>query len=284
MPLSLVHDEDDGSDHASEPPLLAGDIIVWVSHQGNLLVMVDPERRQLSIWRYASALPWPLAPLSDPLPPPTPSNSTVLSFSPPTATPPHPPEEVHEEHPEEHPANRSTPPPQRNNCRHQKFVNAQDSPCNLSSHLPPTRVPLSTQHATFCLTSPPTRAPLSMHAIVHAHHCPCAPLSPQWEKTTMPRPTRTTCNPGSPPTTCSITNASTLPPFKLTPQRYEADATATSATQHQQQQRLAIPPRTTTQHPFHMITQIHQVINPADYEEMCVNLQLAVLALFPPAQ
>ncbi|KAI9455415.1 hypothetical protein F5148DRAFT_1288260 [Russula earlei] len=58
VPLSLVHDEDDGSDHASEPPLSAGDVIVWVSHQGHgedsdLLVTVDPERRQLSVWRYA---------------------------------------------------------------------------------------------------------------------------------------------------------------------------------------------------------------------------------------
>ncbi|KAI9510254.1 hypothetical protein F5148DRAFT_1282145 [Russula earlei] len=33
----------------------------------------------------------PVLPLSDPLPPPTPSNSTVLLFSPPTITPPHPP-------------------------------------------------------------------------------------------------------------------------------------------------------------------------------------------------
>ncbi|KAI9449519.1 hypothetical protein F5148DRAFT_1291468 [Russula earlei] len=50
---ATVVDHDDGSDHASEPLLSAGDIIVWVSHQGDLLITVDPERCQLSVWRYA---------------------------------------------------------------------------------------------------------------------------------------------------------------------------------------------------------------------------------------
>jgi len=56
VPLSLVH-EDEASDQVSEP-LLAGEVILWVSHQGHgedsdLLVTVHPERRQLSVWRYA---------------------------------------------------------------------------------------------------------------------------------------------------------------------------------------------------------------------------------------
>ena len=56
VPLSLVH-EDDSSDQVSEP-LSACEVIVWVSHQGHgedsdLLVTVHPDRRQLSVWRYA---------------------------------------------------------------------------------------------------------------------------------------------------------------------------------------------------------------------------------------
>ncbi|KAI0299010.1 hypothetical protein B0F90DRAFT_1818336 [Multifurca ochricompacta] len=56
VPLSLVHD-DDASGQISEP-LSAGEVILWVSHQGHgedsdLLVTVNPERRQLSVWRYA---------------------------------------------------------------------------------------------------------------------------------------------------------------------------------------------------------------------------------------
>jgi anaphase-promoting complex subunit 1 len=55
-PLSLLHD-DDPSGHVSEP-LSASEVIIWVSHQGHsedsdLLVTVHPERRQLSLWRYA---------------------------------------------------------------------------------------------------------------------------------------------------------------------------------------------------------------------------------------
>ncbi len=57
VPLSLVHEDDESSDHVSEP-LSAGEVILWVSHDGHgedsdLLVTVHPERRQLSIWRYA---------------------------------------------------------------------------------------------------------------------------------------------------------------------------------------------------------------------------------------
>ncbi len=57
LPLSLVHEDDDTTDHVSEP-LSAGEVIVWVSHQGHgedsdLLVTIHPERRQLSVWRYA---------------------------------------------------------------------------------------------------------------------------------------------------------------------------------------------------------------------------------------
>lgn len=57
VPLSLVHEDDSSSDQVSEP-LSAGEVIVWVSHQGHeedsdLLVTVYPERRQLSVWRYA---------------------------------------------------------------------------------------------------------------------------------------------------------------------------------------------------------------------------------------
>ena len=57
VPLSLVH-EDDSSDQVVSEPLSAGEVIVWVSHQGHgedsdLLVTVHPERRQLSVWRYA---------------------------------------------------------------------------------------------------------------------------------------------------------------------------------------------------------------------------------------
>ena len=56
VPLSLNHD-DDSSGHTSEP-FSAGEAIIWVSHQGHgedsdLLVTVHPERRQLSVWRYA---------------------------------------------------------------------------------------------------------------------------------------------------------------------------------------------------------------------------------------
>ena len=56
VPLSLVHD-DQSSDQASEP-LSACEVVLWVSHQGHgedsdLLVTVHPERRQLSVWRYA---------------------------------------------------------------------------------------------------------------------------------------------------------------------------------------------------------------------------------------
>lgn len=56
VPLSLVHD-DESSGRASEP-LSACEVILWVSHQGHgedsdLLVTVHPERRQLSVWRYA---------------------------------------------------------------------------------------------------------------------------------------------------------------------------------------------------------------------------------------
>jgi anaphase-promoting complex subunit 1 len=56
VPLSLNHD-DDSSGHTSEP-LSAGEVIIWVSHRGHgedsdLLVTVHPERRQLSVWRYA---------------------------------------------------------------------------------------------------------------------------------------------------------------------------------------------------------------------------------------
>lgn len=59
VPLSLVHKNDESSERASEP-LSAGEVIVWVSHQGHgedsdLLVTVHPERRQLSVWRYAYA-------------------------------------------------------------------------------------------------------------------------------------------------------------------------------------------------------------------------------------
>ena len=57
VPLSLVHEDDESSDRASEP-LSAGEVIVWVSHRGHgedsdLLVTVHPERRRLSVWRYA---------------------------------------------------------------------------------------------------------------------------------------------------------------------------------------------------------------------------------------
>ena len=57
VPLSLVHD-DESSDRASSEPLSACEVILWVSHQGHgedsdLLVTVHPERRQLSVWRYA---------------------------------------------------------------------------------------------------------------------------------------------------------------------------------------------------------------------------------------
>ena len=56
VPLSLVHD-DDSSGQVSEP-LSAGEVIIWVSHRGHgedsdLLVTVHPERRRLSVWRYA---------------------------------------------------------------------------------------------------------------------------------------------------------------------------------------------------------------------------------------
>jgi anaphase-promoting complex subunit 1 len=58
VPLSLVHGDDGSSDHRVSEPLSAGEVIVWVSHQGHgedsdLLVTVHPERRRLSVWRYA---------------------------------------------------------------------------------------------------------------------------------------------------------------------------------------------------------------------------------------
>ncbi|KAH9056800.1 hypothetical protein EDB87DRAFT_1579082 [Lactarius vividus] len=57
VPLTLVHDDDYDSDHVSEP-LSAGEVIIWVSCRGHgedsdLLVTVHPERRQLTVWRYA---------------------------------------------------------------------------------------------------------------------------------------------------------------------------------------------------------------------------------------
>src|SRR6266404_292585 len=57
VPLSLVHNDRYDSGHISEP-LSTGEAIIWVSCQGHgedsdLLVTVHPERRQLTVWRYA---------------------------------------------------------------------------------------------------------------------------------------------------------------------------------------------------------------------------------------
>ncbi|KAI0270748.1 hypothetical protein BC834DRAFT_967470 [Gloeopeniophorella convolvens] len=57
IPLSLAHDDEHTFGQVPDP-LSAGEVIIWVSHQGHgedsdLLVTIYPERRQLSVWRYA---------------------------------------------------------------------------------------------------------------------------------------------------------------------------------------------------------------------------------------